>query len=83
MPISSLGSPASATATWEALVAREVARQSEIETAFDRADTSESAGDFALALEWLDRASELSGGLPEDCCGQRARLASQVDGRAR
>jgi hypothetical protein len=79
MSISSLPSPWPAI-DWDALVDREVARQREIETAFDRADASESVGDFALALESLDRASELSGGLSQACLAQRARLVSQLDG---
>jgi|SRR5215211_7115366 len=63
---------------WEALVAREVVRQGEIEAAFDRADACERVGDFQLALESLDRASELSGGLSPACRAQRAHLARQA-----
>jgi hypothetical protein len=66
--------PTWATTEWDALVDREVAPQGQIEAAFDRADASESAGDFALALDWLDRASELSGGLSRACLAQRVRL---------
>jgi hypothetical protein len=75
MSISSPPSSSWATDDWDALVAREVVRQGGIEAAFDRADACERVGDFQLALEWLDRASELSGGLSPACRAQRARLA--------
>jgi hypothetical protein len=80
MSISSLRSPSGPTHDWDALVAREAARQGDIEAAFDRADAGERAGDLALALQWLDRASELSGGLSPAGRAQRARLVSQLKG---
>jgi hypothetical protein len=50
--------------TWDARVAREVRHQEVIEACFDRAEAYERLGDFVHAVDWLDRASELSGGLP-------------------
>jgi hypothetical protein len=79
MSISQLRSPSQAADAWDALVAREVERQGAIEAAFDRADASERLGDFHRALEWLDRARELSGGLSPPCWAQRARLACKLD----
>jgi hypothetical protein len=79
MSISSQRSPGWVTDDWEALVEREMSRQATIEAAFDRADACERAGDFQLALEWLDRASVLSGGLSPACREQRARLAREVE----
>jgi hypothetical protein len=80
---SPLPSPAWADTGWDALVDCAAARQGEIEAAFDRADASERAGDLALALEWLDRASELSGGLSQACLAQQALLVSQLEGGSR
>ena len=57
MSISSQRQPSRLTEDWDALVAREVARQKQIEAVFDRADACERAGRFPLALEWLDRAA--------------------------
>jgi hypothetical protein len=71
------------TEDWDGLVAREVARQGQIEAVFDRADACEHAGEFPLALEWLDRASELSGGLSRASRAQRARLVREVNGENR
>jgi hypothetical protein len=83
MSISSQPQPSWVTDDWDALVAREVARQRQIEAVFDRADACERAGEFPLALEWLDRAGELSGGLSRACRAQRARLIRAVDGEHR
>jgi hypothetical protein len=80
MSISSQRQSSWVTDDWDALVAREVARQNQIETVFDRADACERAGQFRLALEWLDRAGELSGGLSTVCRAQRAGLVRAVDG---
>jgi hypothetical protein len=80
MSISSTRPSSRVTDSWDALVAREVARQANIEAAFDRADVCERAGEFQLALGWLDRASELSGGLSRACRAQRARLVSKLEG---
>jgi hypothetical protein len=75
MSISSPRSPSWVAGDWDALVAREAARQGDIEAALDRADACERLGDVRLALECLDRARELSGDLSPACRAQRARLA--------
>jgi tetratricopeptide (TPR) repeat protein len=54
-------------------VAREVRHQELIEASFDRAEAYEHLGDFEHALEWLDRAAKLSGGLPAAYRARRAR----------
>jgi tetratricopeptide (TPR) repeat protein len=46
-----------------------------IEASFDRAEAYERLGDFEQALEWLDRAATLSGGLPPAYRTQRDRWA--------
>jgi alkylation response protein AidB-like acyl-CoA dehydrogenase len=63
---------------WDALVAREVARQAGIEAAFDRIDACVRLGDVRGALEWLDEADRLGGGLPPAYRAQRRRLKRQV-----
>jgi hypothetical protein len=78
MSISPLRSPSWAADSWDTLVAREVRRQGDIEAAFDRADACERFGNLRPALEWLDRACELSGGLSPVCRAQRARLAREL-----
>jgi hypothetical protein len=83
MSISSLRSPSWVTDDWDRLVAREVSRQGEIEAAFDRADGYERRGELRLALKWLDRARELSGGLSPAGSAQRARLARALEGADR
>jgi hypothetical protein len=65
---------------WELRVAREVARQARIEAAFDRADAYQRLGDVEHALQWLDRAAALSGGLPPMYGATRAHLAREVAG---
>jgi hypothetical protein len=72
-------SPSSAAQPWGALVARQVKLQAGIEAALDRADACERSGDFALALDWLDLASTLSGGLSASCSTQRARCAREIE----
>jgi hypothetical protein len=79
MSISPLRSPSGTASPWDALVAREGKRQQDIEAAFDHADAFERLGDLRLALNWLDRARELSGGLSPECSAERARLARQVE----
>ena len=79
MSISPLRAPSGAGDTWDALVAHETERQATIEFAFDRADACERLGDLRLALHWLDRARELSGGLSPVCWAQRARLARELE----
>jgi len=54
-------------------VAREARHQEIIEASFDRADAYARLGDFEHALEWLDRAAAVSGGLPPGYCAQRER----------
>lgn len=81
MSISPQRSPRWATGDWDALVEREVARQGEIEAAFDRAEACATEGAVERALEWLDRASELSGGLSEACRAQRAHLVAELEVR--
>jgi tetratricopeptide (TPR) repeat protein len=46
-----------------------------IEASFDRADAYARLGDFEHALEWLDRAAEVSGDLPPAYRAQRASWA--------
>jgi hypothetical protein len=63
---------------WDGRVAREVSHQARIEAAFDRVDTCERLGDFERALEWLERAEELGGGLSPAYSARRARWARQL-----
>jgi hypothetical protein len=79
MSISPLRSPSWTADPWDSRVAREVARQQDIEAAFDRADACERLGAFPLALDWLDRARQLSGGLSPACSAQRARIAHELE----
>jgi tetratricopeptide (TPR) repeat protein len=60
---------------WDELVAREAMHQEVIEASFDRAEAYERLGDFQQALEWLDRAAALGGGLPPAYQAKRARWA--------
>jgi hypothetical protein len=71
-------SPSQAAEPWGALVARQVKLQAGIEAALDRADACERLGDFELALDWLDLANTLSGGLSPSCSAQRARCAREL-----
>jgi hypothetical protein len=59
---------------WAQLVAREGGRQARIEAVFDRVDACESLGDLVRALEWLDEADALSGGLSASYRARRVRL---------
>jgi tetratricopeptide (TPR) repeat protein len=58
-----------------------------IEASFDRATAYERLGDFERALEWLDRAAAISGGLPpayralRDRCIRAAGLRLRATGR--
>jgi hypothetical protein len=58
---------------WDERVAREVRHQEVTEASFDRADAYARVGDFEQAVEWLDRAAALSGGLPRAYRARRAR----------
>jgi hypothetical protein len=60
---------------WDQRTAREVRHQEVIEASFDRAEAYGRVGDFEHALEWLDRATALSGSLPTGYRAQRARWA--------
>jgi MoxR-like ATPase len=72
-------SPSSAADAWSALVAGQVEHEARIEAALDWADVCESMGEFQLALDCLDRAAALSGGLSPACCAQRARCARELE----
>jgi hypothetical protein len=72
----SQGSPAD---LWSGEVARETRLQARIEAAHDLADSCEREGEFKLAVEWLDLASELSGGLSPACRAQRDRCARELE----
>jgi hypothetical protein len=69
--------------TWDERTAREVRHQEVIEASFDRAEAYGRLGDFEHALEWLDRAAAVSGGLPTTYRTQRARWARGAALRAR
>jgi tetratricopeptide (TPR) repeat protein len=63
--------------------AREARHQETIEASFDRAEAYERLGDFEHALEWLDRAAAVSGGLPPAYRARRARWARAAAVRPR
>lgn len=63
---------------WDRRVAREAEHQARIEAAFDWADEHDRLGDVARALEWLDKASALSGGLTPAYREKRLRLSREV-----
>jgi hypothetical protein len=63
---------------WDEDVAREVRHQARIEEAFDRFDEFERLGCTAQALDWLDAAEELAGGLPPLYRAKRARFARKL-----
>ncbi len=63
---------------WDRRVARESEHQARIEAAFDRADAFDRLGDLELALEWLDEADALSGGLTPSYRAKRLRLGREV-----
>jgi hypothetical protein len=68
---------------WDGRVAREVRHQEVIDASFDRAEAYERLGDFEHALEWLDRATEVSGGLPAAYRARRERWARAAAVRLR
>jgi hypothetical protein len=68
---------------WDERVAQEARHQELIEATFDRAEASERLGDFEHALEWLDRAGALCGGLPPAYLPRRALWARAVTRRPR
>jgi tetratricopeptide (TPR) repeat protein len=67
--------PTPASTRWLERVAHETRHQELIEATFDRAEAYERLGDFERALEWLDRAAALCGGLPPAYRSRRARWA--------
>jgi hypothetical protein len=67
---------------WDEHVAHEAQHQSRIEAAFDRADGFDRLGYPAQALEWLDLAEALGGGLPPLYRAKRAHLARAIELRA-
>jgi hypothetical protein len=71
------------TVEWEELVAREARHQVVIEASFDRAEAYERLGDLEQALEALDRAAALSGGLPPEYQAKRVRWAHACGRRSR
>lgn len=68
---------------WDERLAREVRHQKVIEATFDRAEAYARVGDFEQALEWLDRAAALSGGLSRPYRALRARWAVSTAVRLR
>jgi hypothetical protein len=68
---------------WDERVAREVRHQEVIEASFDRAEAYSRLGDFDRAVEWLDGAATVSGGLPPAYHAHRARWARTTAVRAR
>jgi len=58
---------------WDESVTREVRHEEVIEASLDRAEAYARLGDFARAVEWLDRAATASGGLPPAYRAQRER----------
>jgi hypothetical protein len=64
-------------------VARDVRHEEVLEASFDRAEAYARLGDFDRAVEWLDRAATLSGGLPPSYCARRARLVRSTAVRAK
>ena len=67
---------------WHERIGREVRHQEVIEASFDRAEAYARLGDFEPALEWLDRAAGLSGGLPPAYRARRGRWARAAAFRA-
>jgi hypothetical protein len=63
---------------WDRRVAREVLHQASIEAVFDRADAFDRVGDSKRALEWLDKAGAMSGGLSPTYRARRVRLAREI-----
>jgi hypothetical protein len=57
---------------WRERVAREVRHELVIEASFDRAEACARLRDFEHALEWLDHAAAVSGGLTPAYRTQRA-----------
>lgn len=75
--------PPPASTPWNERVARETRHQELVEATFDRAEAYERLGDFERALEWLDRAAALCGGLPPAYRSRRALWARATARRPR
>ena len=83
MSISSSERPSSAgIESLSERVARQMKLQAHIEAILDQADVCERQADFADAVECLDRARALSGGLSFACLAQRARCVRELEGRS-
>ena len=67
----------SATA-WDPQIVLQMDHQHRIEDAFDRAELCELLGDLELAIEWLDLAAALSGGLSRDFRSEADALAMRA-----
>lgn len=68
---------------FDASTAREGRHRELIEATLDRADAYQRLGDFEHALEWLDRAAAINGGLPAAYRAKRARCARAAAFRPR
>jgi hypothetical protein len=75
--------PTPASTPWDERVAHETRHQELIEATFDRAEAYERLGDFERALDWLDRAAALCGGLPPAYRSRRALWARVTARRPR
>jgi hypothetical protein len=82
-PPTAAPSPPPASTGWDERVADEARHQQLIEATFDRAEAHERLGDFEQALEWLDRAATLGGGLPPAYRARRALWARATARRPR
>jgi hypothetical protein len=76
---SSERSPSAGAGSWSERVARQMKLQADIEATLDQADACQRRGDFEHALECLDRASALGGGLSSECLAQRARCLRELE----
>jgi len=63
---------------WDPQIALQMDHQHRIEDAFDRAELCELLGDLELAIEWLDLAAALSGGLSRDFRAKRTRWLCEL-----
>jgi hypothetical protein len=75
--------PTPASSAWDERVAHETRHQELIEATFDRAEAHAGLGDFERALDWLDRAAALCGGLPPAYRSRRALWARATARRPR
>ena len=75
--------PSPGTDSLSERVARQMTLQADIEATLDQAELCERRADFAHAIECLDRARALSGGLSFASLAQRARCMRELEGRSR